>query len=282
MTGGANGGATSSADRRAIVAAEQLRRSYARGRAAPLRRRSGNRVEAVRGVDLEVLTAETLALVGSSGSGKSTIARLLVGLEAPTAGTVKWRGRDIRTLDRSSRLAFRRSVQIVFQDPFGSLNPRQPVGAMLREALAFHRLATGAAANERVSRLMELTGLSPRTAGRYPHELSGGQRQRVAIARALSVEPELIVADEPVSALDVSIRAQILNLLMDLRERLDLSLLLIAHDLSVVRHIADRTAVMSEGRIVECAPTARLFDDPQHSVTRELLASVPTPLRRFP
>lgn len=281
MTAGAH--PTSSAgDPDAILVARQLSRSYRRGRAAPLRGRAGGQVEAVRGVDLEVHAGEAVALVGSSGSGKSTTARLLVGLDAPTAGTVQWRGRDIRTLDRSSRLAFRRSVQIVFQDPFGSLNPRQPVGAMLREALAFHRLATGAEADQRVSRLLDLTGLAPETAGRNPHELSGGQRQRVAIARALSVEPDLIVADEPVSALDVSIRAQILNLLMDLRERLGLSLLLIAHDLSVVRHVADRTAVMSEGRIVECAPTAELFDDPRHSVTRELLASVPARLRRFP
>lgn len=270
------------ADRDVILVAEDLTRSYPRGRAGALRSRAGGRVDAVKGVDLEVHAGETVALVGASGSGKSTTARLLVGLEPPTAGTVRWRGKDIRALDRSSRLAFRRSVQVVFQDPFGSLNPRQPVGAMLREALAFHRLGTGAAAEERVARLLDLTGLAPEISGRYPHALSGGQRQRVAIARALSVEPEVIVADEPVSALDVSIRAQILNLLMDLRDRLGLSLLLIAHDLSVVRHIADRTAVMHEGRIVECGPTLELFEDPRHAVTRELLASIPTPVRRFP
>ena len=266
----------------AILVAEDLARSYPRGRAGALHGRAAERVEAVKGVDLELRRAEILALVGASGSGKSTTARLLVGLEPPTAGTVRWQGVDIRTLDRSARRAFRRSVQIVFQDPFGSLNPRQTVGAMLREALAFHGLATGAAAEERVARLLDLAGLARETSGAHPHALSGGQRQRVAIARALSVDPDAIVADEPVSALDVSIRAQILNLLMDLRERLGLSLLLIAHDLSVVRHVADRTAVMSEGRIVECAPTAELFADPRHSVTRELLSSAPAAVRGFP
>ena len=274
--------AASGSDRDSILAAENLTRSYPRGRAGAHHSRASDRVEAVKGVDLELREGETLALVGGSGSGKSTTARLLVGLEAPTSGTVRGRGRDIRTLDRVARLAFRRSVQVVFQDPFGSLNPRQTVGAMLREALAFHGLAPGAPAEGRIARLRGLAGLAGETSAAYPHALSGGQRQRVAIARALSVEPEAIVADEPVSALDVSIRAQVLNLLMELRERLGLSLLLIAHDLSVVRHIADRTAVMSEGRIVECAPTTELFGDPRHSVTRELLESVPAPLRRFP
>ena len=281
MTNGAQPQASGS-ESSAILTAENLTRHYPRGRAGSLRSRSGRPVEAVKRVDLELRGGETLALVGGSGSGKSTTARLLVGLEPPTSGTVRWRGRDIRTLDRSARLEFRRSVQVVFQDPFGSLNPRQTVGAMLGEALAFHGLATGTAAKGRITRLLELTGLAADTSTRYPHALSGGQRQRVAIARALSVEPEAIVADEPVSALDVSIRAQVLNLLMDLRERLGLSLLLIAHDLSVVRHVADRTAVMSDGRIVECEPTADLFDDPRHPVTRELLAAVPVPLRRFP
>lgn len=281
MTNGARPAAAGS-DPGAILAAENLTRSYPRGRSVALGSRSGARVEALKGVNLELRAGETLALVGGSGSGKSTTARLLVGLETPTSGTVRWHGRDIRTLDRVARQAFRRSVQVVFQDPFGSLNPRQTVGAMLREALAFHGLAKGAAADERIARLLALTGLAADTSEVHPHALSGGQRQRVAIARALSVEPEAIVADEPVSALDVSIRAQVLNLLMDLRERLGLSLLLIAHDLSVVRHVADRTAVMSEGRIVECAPTSELFDDPRHSVTRQLLASIPAPLRRFP
>ena len=282
MTDGAKT-AVSGGDPNAILTAENLTRSYRRGPAVALRSRAGGRVvEAVKGVNLELRAGEILALVGGSGSGKSTTARLLVGLEKPTAGTVRWRGRDICTLDRVARAAFRRSVQVVFQDPFGSLNPRQTVGAMLREALAFHRLATGAAAEERIARLLDLAGLAGATSEAYPHALSGGQRQRVAIARALSVEPQAIVADEPVSALDVSIRAQVLNLLMDLRERLGLSLLLIAHDLSVVRHVADRTAVMHEGRIVECAPTVELFDDPRHSVTRDLLESVPAPLRRFP
>jgi ABC-type glutathione transport system ATPase component len=265
-----------------ILRAEGLTRNYARGRIGLPGIRATGTIEAVRGVDLEVRAGETLALVGGSGSGKSTTARLLLGLESPEDGRVLWRGRDIAALDRESRLEFRRSVQVVFQDPFGSLNPRQSVGEMLREALKFHGLATGAAAEMRVSELLELAGLAPAMSRRYPHEFSGGQRQRVAIARALSVEPDLIVADEPVSALDVSVRAQILNLFLDLRTQPGLSLLLIAHDLSVVRHVADRTAVMSDGRIVECGPTRNLFDAPLHPATRGLLASMPPPLRRFP
>jgi ABC-type oligopeptide transport system ATPase subunit len=231
-------------------------------------------VDAVRGVNLEIRPGETVALIGGSGSGKSTMARLLLGLESASAGRVEWHGRDISRLDRVSVRRFRQKVQIVFQDPFGSLNPRQPVGEMLREALRFHGLAVGEEGRRRVGELLELVGLSPRMSGRYPHEFSGGQRQRIAIARALSVEPELIVADEPVSALDVSVRAQILNLLMDLRETRGLSLLLIAHELPVVIHLADRTAVMSEGRVVESGLTRKLFENPAHSATRELLEAV--------
>jgi ABC-type oligopeptide transport system ATPase subunit len=258
-----------------ILQGEGLEKRYAAGRAGPASGRRGADVLAVRGVDLVVREAETLALVGESGSGKSTTGRLLLGLEPPSAGRVLWRGRDLATLDRTERAAFRGRAQIVFQDPFGSLNPRMTVGGMLREALAVHGLARGREATRRVEELLEMVGLDASAAARYPHEFSGGQRQRVGIARALSVEPELVVCDEPVSALDVSVQAQVLNLLSDLQERLGLAYLFIAHDLAVVRHMADRTAVMHLGRIVEEGPTADLFANPREPYTRELLAAVP-------
>jgi len=258
-----------------ILRGEGLEKRYASGRAGPSTGRRGAEVHAVRGVDLEVRESETLALVGESGSGKSTTGRLLLGLEPPSAGRVLWRGRDLATLDRRERAAFRGRAQIVFQDPFGSLNPRMTVGGMLREALAVHGLARGREATRRIEELLEMVGLDASAAARYPHEFSGGQRQRIGIARALSVEPELVVCDEPVSALDVSVQAQVLNLLSDLQERLGLAYLFIAHDLAVVRHVADRTAVMHLGRIVEEGPTAELFAQPREPYTRELLAAVP-------
>ncbi len=235
------------------------------------------RVRAVQDVSLSVRQGETLALVGESGCGKSTTARLLLDLELPTAGEVRYRGDPLRGMSAAERLEFRRSVQLVFQDPFGSLNPRMTVGAVLGEVLSVHGLAEGEGRRSRIEELLGLVGLAPDAVGRYPHEFSGGQRQRIGIARALAVEPEIIVADEPVSALDVSIQAQVLNLLVDLQARLGLSYLLIAHDLGVVRQIADRVAVMYAGRIVEVADADRLYESPLHPYTAALLAAVPRP-----
>ena len=232
---------------------------------------------AVEDVSLRILRGETLALVGESGCGKSTTARLLMGLEPPTSGTVRYRGRDLGSMSRTELLEFRRRVQLVFQDPFGSLNPRMTVGGMLGEVLSVHALAAGEEGGRRITELLGLVGLGPEAAERYPHEFSGGQRQRIGIARALAVEPDVIVADEPVSALDVSIQAQVLNLLADLQERLGLSYLFIAHDLAVVRQVADRVAVMYAGRIVEASDADTLYHQPLHPYTRSLLAAVPRP-----
>ncbi len=258
-----------------ILRAEGLEKRYSSGRSGPVGLRRSVQVDAVRGIDLELRAGETLALVGESGSGKSTTGRLLLGLESPSAGRVLYRGRDLAGFDRTAWSTFRRRTQIVFQDPYGSLNPRLTVGGMLLEALKFHGLAREQGASERITELLTLVGLDPSAAARYPHEFSGGQRQRIGIARALSVEPELIVADEPVSALDVSVQAQVLNLLADLQVKLGLTYLFIAHDLAVVRHVADRTAVMFEGTIVEQGPTGRVFADPRHPYTRALLSSIP-------
>jgi oligopeptide/dipeptide ABC transporter ATP-binding protein len=234
-------------------------------------------VRAVDGVDFDIKSGETLALVGESGCGKSTTGRLLLRLIEPTAGSVTIDGREVYKLSSTSLRTLRRDMQIVFQDPYASLNPRMTVGAMLEEPLRLHKLATGPAVKRRVEELLTAVGLAPEHARRYPHEFSGGQRQRVGIARALAVEPRLIVCDEAVSALDVSIQAQIVNLLQDLQKQRDLAYLFIAHDLAVVRHIADRVAVMYLGRIVELAPTDALFEAPRHPYTRALLSAVPVP-----
>ncbi|HXW23135.1 MAG TPA: dipeptide ABC transporter ATP-binding protein [Xanthobacteraceae bacterium] len=234
-------------------------------------------VKAVDGVSFSIAPGETLALVGESGCGKSTVGRLALRLIEPTAGRVRFEGRDITAMPERDVRAFRRRAQLVFQDPYASLNPRMTVGDILLEPLKLHAVVPAARRRARVAELLRVVGLEPRHAPRYPHEFSGGQRQRIAVARALAVEPKLIVCDEPVSALDVSIRSQVLNLLEDLQRRLGLTYIFISHDLAVVRHVADRVAVMYLGRIVETATAERLFAAPRHPYTRALIAAIPVP-----
>ena len=213
--------------------------------------------------------------MGESGSGKTTVGRLVLRLEHATAGTVTFDGTDITALTKSEMRRFRKRMQIIFQDPYASLNPREKVGTVLKHALAVHKIGTSETRGDRAVELLRQVGLSPEQLDRFPHEFSGGQRQRVGIARALAVDPEFIVADEPVSALDVSIQAQVINLLSDLKERLDLTLLFIAHDLAVVEHVCDRVAVMYLGKIMEVAPSDELYRDPRHPYTQALLSAVP-------
>ncbi len=241
-----------------------------------LRRQTGT-VRAVDGVSFDLHRGETLGLVGESGCGKSTTGLAMLRLLDPTAGRVLFEGRDVASLGERELRASRRHMQMVFQDPYSSLNPRMTVGSIIVEPLAVHRIGTPAERRDRVAELMRLVGLDPSFINRYPHEFSGGQRQRVGLARALATGPALIVADEPISALDVSIQAQVVNLMADLKGKLGLTYLMVSHDLSMVRYLSDRVAVMYLGRIVEIGGRDAVFDTPLHPYTRALLSAIPTP-----
>jgi oligopeptide transport system ATP-binding protein len=260
----------------ALLEVRDLRVHFPITRGTVFRRTVGN-VHAVDGLSLELATAETLGLVGESGCGKTTLGRAIVGLIPPTSGAILFRGQPLGAKRTSADGTERSHLQMVFQDPTGSLDPRWRVGASIAEPLRLNHIGTRTERTERVSELLELVGLSPGHASRYPHELSGGQRQRVGLARALALNPAVIVADEAVSALDVSIRAQIINLLQQLQDQLKLSYLFIAHDLAVVRHLSDRVAVMYLGQIVEQAGAADLYTDARHPYTVSLLSAVPVP-----
>ena len=234
-------------------------------------------VRAVDDVSFEIRQGETLGLVGESGCGKSTTGRALIRLRDATSGTVRFDGQDLSKMSRQELRRMRRRMQIIFQDPYSSLNPRMTVGSIISEPIETHKLARGKARDERVQELLRLVGLNPNFTNRYPHEFSGGQRQRIGVARALAVEPEFIVCDEPISALDVSIQAQVMNLLVDLRAQFGLTYLFIAHDLSAVRHISDRVGVMYLGKMVELGPPSLIYSVPGHPYTRALLSAVPVP-----
>jgi oligopeptide transport system ATP-binding protein len=240
-------------------------------------RRTVDEVKAVDDVSFEIYRGETLGLVGESGSGKSTTGRTILQLYRPTGGSVEFEGQELTTLPRGALRRLRRDMQMIFQDPYASLNPRMSVGRIVGEPLVVHSIGSDKERKERVAYLLEKVGLNPYYVNRYPHEFSGGQRQRIGIARALALDPSFIVCDEPISALDVSIQAQVVNLLQDLQEELNLTYLFIAHDLSMIRYICDRVAVMYLGKLVELGPTDEVYDNPQHPYTKLLLSAVPIP-----
>ena len=238
-------------------------------------RTTGAQVNALNGVTIVLPAKQTLGIVGESGCGKSTLARMITGLEQPTAGTVTWNNQEIFDKAKNMLSSKHSKIQLVFQDPYSSLNPRQKIGEALSEVLTVHKLVEKSAIPSRIDELLTEVGISPDLAHRYPHQLSGGQRQRVSIARALASQPDLLVLDEPVSALDVSVRAEVMNLLIDLRERLGLTYIFISHDLSMIRHISDQIAVMYLGRIVESGSWDAVLENPRHPYTRALIAAMP-------
>jgi oligopeptide transport system ATP-binding protein len=259
----------------ALIQVRDLKVHFPVGRGLILRR--GGAIRAVDGVSFDILRGETLGLVGESGCGKSTTGRAILHVYRPTAGSVVFEGEDLTQLEEDDLRATRRRMQMIFQDPYASLNPRMKVGDIVGEPLIVHNLFSGKARRERVQELLKVVGLNPQYVNRHPHEFSGGQRQRIGIARALAAQPDFIVCDEPISALDVSIRAQVINLLEDLQDQFHLTYLFIAHDLSVVRHISDRVAVMYLGKIVELTDRKELYENPLHPYTQALLSAVSIP-----
>ena len=267
--------AASSGDREVLLKVEGLKKHF------PIKKgilqRQVAAVKAVDGIDFEVRKGETLGVVGESGCGKSTMGRVITRLQDPTGGSIHFEGQDITTLNAAGMRPLRRDIQMIFQDPYGSLNPRHTIGSIVSAPFRLQGVEPEGGVRKEVQRLLELVGLSPEHFNRYPHEFSGGQRQRIGIARALALKPKLVVADEPVSALDVSIQAQVVNLMDDLQTELGLTYVIIAHDLSVVRHVSDRVAVMYLGKIVELADSTKLYESPMHPYTKALMSAVPVP-----